>query len=519
MQAQQVKITYSGNKAKVAISNKALVSASVHGADVELESRLTDQTLNVLVTGTSEEGSLMVKADEKVRIQLKNLTLTSKEGAALWLKTKKSVEIEAMKGTTNSLTVTACRDTAHHKSAVIWSKGKLHFTGKGTLNLLATGDGCKGINGKKDITMEDLTLSVITEGNNLGKKEGGWPGGPGGPGFPGGPEGPGFQGVPGPPMGPAPDFNFDQLPDSVKAFFEKMRKQFEEGGGMPPYGGSGGPGFPGGPEFQGGPEGPGFPPFGGGPFGPGMESGDPDEEHHGAFKQRYVSTTKGIKSRKQIRIKSGDIYVKTSSQGAEGIEGKEGIEIKGGKVRVDAIDDALNANAPILVSGGSIIAESHCNDAVDVNMEGGFPMPFGPQTKDAAPLKPAIIIAGGKVYAWSHTGSPEEGLDCDFAPLAVDGGEIFTIGGGMGEMPSVPTQQTAQQPTLLFVGLNLFKGDKVEIMEGDKALLSLDVPFSFRNSASIITCPQLQFGHSYTLRTNDEQRSFTLTDHFTVVRK
>ena len=54
-----------------------------------------------------------------------------------------------------------------------------------------------------------------------------------------------------------------------------------------------------------------------------------------------------------------------------------------------------------------------------------------------------IIIRGGTVYAWSQVGSPEEGLDCDFAPLVVEGGTIFSVGGGMGEMPSVPSNEDA----------------------------------------------------------------------------
>jgi len=63
-----------------------------------------------------------------------------------------------------------------------------------------------------------------------------------------------------------------------------------------------------------------------------------------------------------------------------------------------------------------------------------------------------ITIRGGTVYAWSEVGAPEEGLDSDFAPIAIQGGTLFTVGGGMGEMPSVPTQETAKQPTVLLIG-------------------------------------------------------------------
>ena len=84
------------------------------------------------------------------KIELDGLTLTSQEGAPIDLKNKKKVEIVAVKGTNNTLTITACNDTANHKAATIWAKDKLFLSGKGTLNIIATGDGCRGIKTKKD---------------------------------------------------------------------------------------------------------------------------------------------------------------------------------------------------------------------------------------------------------------------------------------------------------------------------------------------------------------------------------
>ena len=60
-------------------------------------------------------------------------------------------------------------------------------------------------------------------------------------------------------------------------------------------------------------------------------------------------------------------------------------------------------------------------------------------------------------------GSPEEGLDCDFSPIVIEGGSIFSVGGGMGEMPSVPTNATAKQPTVLLIGLNITKDEPITI--------------------------------------------------------
>jgi hypothetical protein len=95
-------------------------------------------------------------------------------------------------------------------------------------------------------------------------------------------------------------------------------------------------------------------------------------------------------------------------------------------------------------------------------------MPFGGNNNNEA-QEPAIVISGGTVYAWSQVGSPEEGLDCDFAPLVVEGGKVFSVGGGMGEMPSVPSNEHAKQPTALLIGLNIVKNEPVSIYdEGGK---------------------------------------------------
>lgn len=486
-----VTITYSQDSAKVTIANNDSIKVKVNGAQVELRSKYKSHELNVLVSGDCKNGRLVLTSKGKATVHLNNLSLTSQEGAALWLKNKKTVEIDAMRGTRNNLTVTACVDTAS-KAAVIWAKGDVRFAGKGELNVLAKGDGCKGINAKNDIEIETLTLNVITEGNNLGVDENAAFG------------------------GPMPDFNFDELPDSVKAEIEKMRKMFEENGPgamqFPPMGGPMPMGGAGAPQMDGA----GFPPMQPGEMG--GESGDPDETQKSVFKQRYLSPTKAIKAKGAITINSGTVFCKTASAGAEGIEGKKGIVVNGGEVTVDAIDDAINANAPVVINGGKIIAESHCNDAIDVNMDSGMPMPFMTQNTDTE-QKPAITINGGEVYAWSHVGAPEEGMDCDFAPLEISGGVAFSIGAGMGEMPSVPTQQTAKQPTLLFTYLNLTKDEPFEILEGNNVVFSINTPFTFLNSSSIVTCPKLQKGKTYTLKTKDTERTFTIEENFTVVGK
>ena len=479
--AEDITIRYNGAKAEVKQNTKDSVNVIVDGANVNIESLYKEHKLTLRLMGKSDNGQLTLKTAGKAKIELDGLTLTSQEGAPLDLKNKKKVEVVAAKGTNNTLTITACNDTANHKAATIWAKDKLLLFGKGTLNIIATGDGCRGIKTKKDITIEELTLNVTTSGDNLGEKPFGFGGG-GMPDFGGG----------------MPDF----------------------GGGMPDFGN-----FPR-PDFGGGFPGGGFPGEGFPNFG-GMRPEENDSTNEDGFegfsggfagKHKYVASTKGIASKGKITINSGNITVRTSTAGAEGIEGKEGVIFNGGNVDVQTTDDAINANATIEFNGANVIARSMGNDAVDSNPKGGFFMPFG-GNNNQEDTTPAIIIRGGTVYAWSQVGSPEEGLDCDFAPLVVEGGTIFSVGGGMGEMPSVPSNEDAKQPTALLIGLNVVKNEPIYIYDGNgKQINTVTIPFSLRRSASLVSSPAFKIGNTYTVKTKGYERTFTLDEPFTTVR-
>ena len=465
--AQDITIRYKGKTAKVEQKVKDSVDVSVEGAKVSIDSRLTGRKLTLRLTGQSPDGRLDLKTAGKAKVQLDGLTLTSQEGAPLCLKNKKKVEVVATKGTVNTLTITACQDTASNKAATIWAKDKLLLSGKGTLNIVATGDGCRGIKTKKDITIEELTLNVTTSGDNLGEKPFGFG---------------------------MPDFG-GEMPDFGGGFPQFGNDSIRQGGfQMPDFGAFGG----------------GFPSFG---------NDSIDGEGMGGFagKHKYVASTKGIASKGKITINSGCVTVRTQTAGAEGIEGKESIVFNGGTVDVLTTDDAINANATIEFNGAHVTARSKGNDAVDSNPKGGFFMPFGGNNQQDS--DPAIIIRGGTVYAWSQVGSPEEGLDCDFAPLVVEGGTIFSVGGGMGEMPSVPTNATARQATALLIGLNVAKDEPISIYDASGKLIdSVTIPFSLKRSASLVSSPAFKVGNSYTVKTKGYEKTFTLSEPFTTVR-
>ena len=504
--AEDITIRYKGVTAKVSQQVKDSVNVTVDGATVNIESLYKDRKLTLRLTGKSEDGRLILKTAGKAKVTLGGLMLTSQEGAPIELKNKKKVEIKAAKGTENTLTVTASVDTANHKAAVIWAKDKLLLSGKGTLNVVATGDGCRGIKTKKDITIEELTLNVTTSGNHLGEKPFGFGGFP-----PFGNDSTMQGGFPMPNFGGFPPFGNDST--------------MQGGFPMPNFGGF--PSFGNDSTMQGGfpmPNFGGFPPFGndstmqGGfpPFGNDSIDGDGFGGGFGG-KRKYVASTKGIASKGKITINSGRVTVRTTTAGAEGIEGKQGVVFNGGIIDVLTPDDAINANATIEFNGASVTARSKGNDAVDANPAGGFFPPFGGGNNQK--IEPAIIIRGGTVYAWSQVGPPEEGLDCDMAPLAIEGGTVFTVGGSIGDMPSVPTNETAKQPTALLIGIDIKKDEPVNIYNADGKLIdTVTVPFSMRRSASLVSSPAFKLGSTYTVKTKGYEKTFTLSEPFTTVR-
>ena len=96
---------------------------------------------------------------------------------------------------------------------------------------------------------------------------------------------------------------------------------------------------------------------------------------------------------------------------------------------------------------------------------------------------------------------------------------MFSVGGGMGEMPSVPTNENAKQPTALLIGLGIEKDEPVNIYDADNKLLdTVTIPFSLRRSASLVSNPAFKLGKTYTVKTKGYEKTFTFKENFTTVR-
>ena len=146
-------------------------------------------------------------------------------------------------------------------------------------------------------------------------------------------------------------------------------------------------------------------PGGGGPGGGGM------------FGESTGTSSKAIKAMNTVNIYGGSLTVTTQTDGAEGVEGKQGVNINGGKLYLKCYDDCINSGGKIFFNGGTTVCWSNGNDAIDSN----------------AGTRGAITIAGGNVFSYSTKGSPEEGFDCDNnSYIVVTDGIAVSAGGSQG---------------------------------------------------------------------------------------
>ena len=351
----------------------------------------------------------------------------------------------------------------------------------GVVKVVMTGDGGKGVKCGGDFVMNGGTLDIKTLGSYVSER----PFGFGSFGGFGDGEMPDFGGG-------FPDFGEGGMPDfggfggGFGGFGGAMPDRINFGGfpgfgegGMPDFGGFGG----------------GFGGFGG--FGGGNDvqisdsvrtllfGNTSDDRPVGFAKRKFNGSAKGIKVVGKVIINGGDIRVETSSDGAEGIEGKKGFSINGGNIYVKAHDDGISSNGPIAFHGGDVFVWSVGNDAIDTNSNS----------------RESLVITGGKVTACSQVGPPEEPFDSDFSQMTLTGGTVFGMGGSMTGSAPMPKESAETQLTVSLNGLPCPAGKTLQCVDDKgKVLYSFVLPFTVRSSNSILSLPQFEKGKTYKVK-------------------
>lgn len=424
------------------------VTASVDGAYVTVNNENTDEELTTELSGATANGAFTYYGTYKTTIQLSGVNITSQRGAAVDIECGKRVDLLIKRDTENTLvdcaggeqkaalyckghleidkagTLNVTGRSAHAISAKEYLKlkksdgvinilgavkdgihCKQYFLGNGfTVNISNVGDDCiqTELDGEpNDDNITDGTLIInngtytlrnsangTTEGTDTHTAKGLTSDGDmqlaggtinismtgsGGKGIR--VEGTYTQGTA---DGLGPQLTVTTTGDSYGT-----SSSGNTGGGGRPGGGGGWPG-------------------GGGGWPGGSSSG---------------SGAKAIKVIGSAVVNGGNTVVTTSKSGAEGLESKTSVTIKGGNHYFRCYDDCINSAGKIDFQGGNTVCYSNGNDAVDSN--------YG--------RSGAITISGGNVFAYTSKASPEEGFDCDNNTyITITGGIAVSAGGSQG---------------------------------------------------------------------------------------
>ncbi|MBQ0049399.1 MAG: carbohydrate-binding domain-containing protein [Bacteroidales bacterium] len=129
----EVRVTFSDGNAEVSMTKNASITHIVDGAHVTLVNNDTSNECEIVLEGSSSDGSLTYIGAYKTTLILNGLNLQSQRGAALDIQCGKRVAVELVQGTTNQLTDAA----AGTQKACFYCKGHLEFEGSGSLSIAA----------------------------------------------------------------------------------------------------------------------------------------------------------------------------------------------------------------------------------------------------------------------------------------------------------------------------------------------------------------------------------------------
>lgn len=114
------------------------VDVAVSGADVTINSNLSDKEITCSVSGTTTDGSLKIYSNFRHTLALNGADITNTRGPAINIQSRKKCTFLLTDGTTNSLAdgITYASGPEDQKST-LFSEGQLIIKGGGTLNILS----------------------------------------------------------------------------------------------------------------------------------------------------------------------------------------------------------------------------------------------------------------------------------------------------------------------------------------------------------------------------------------------
>ena len=171
-------ITYNGTSVDVTGDSKGYVTTN--GADVTVNAENSADSLLLVLSGTTTDGSLLVYRQQKYGIKLNGVNIKNNDGPAINNQCGKWLYLDVADGTTNTLTDgTSYTDivvngTAIDQKACLFSEGQVYV--KGTGKLAITGNCKHGFASDDYIVIDDnVTLNVNSSaGNGIKVNDGLW---------------------------------------------------------------------------------------------------------------------------------------------------------------------------------------------------------------------------------------------------------------------------------------------------------------------------------------------------------
>lgn len=155
--ASIIYIDYSGTSVTVTGDTNGYVTAD--GADVTVNTGSATDSLLLVLSGTTTDGSLLVFRQKKYGIRLNGVTIHNSDGPAVNNQCGKSLYVEVVSGTTNTLTDgTSYAEQSYQQKGAFFSEGQVYFSGGGTLNVM--GSATNAIACDDYMVMESATISA-----------------------------------------------------------------------------------------------------------------------------------------------------------------------------------------------------------------------------------------------------------------------------------------------------------------------------------------------------------------------
>ena len=476
-------MTYNGNSAVVESANSSIKSY-IDGAHVALDMTAVSG-VEVVAMGSSSNGSLKIYSENKYKLTLNGLDLTSQRGPAINSQAKKRVYLHLGDGTTNRLTDCASYTNDHYtiagaanedRKGALFTEGHIILSGYGALvvagkqkHAIVTDGYYYQRPGTTVAVTESVKNGIHVKGDsddNIGVKI----------------EGGAVTASISSTAGKAIKCDIDlvinggkfNLKTTGNATYDSEDKDtssasclksdtniYINGGNLElSSSGTGGKGI----------------------------SADANLEVNGGvikisttggqykYSNSLTSSPKGIRADGNITINDGslNISVTGASEGSEGLESKNTLTFNGGETIINAYDDAINAAKSIVMNGGKAYARATNNDGIDSNG--------------------TITIYDG-LFIGIGSGQPEGGIDVDSNTLYINGGYVLGIGGGMMGKPAT----SSTQYSVVYGGASVTSGKQIALLDSSNNMLfSFESPITMSATVCFST-PDIKSGSTYTV--------------------